>query len=118
MVPTKILLNSNRSKPNLTGSALISEHRAFNPAITKNDLNICLDSIHFTLPEESLLNNRLWPEELFQNELWSRSNHRNTIWALVLNCTLLFYKKLGSGHSTISFLISHEILSILVLKVS
>ena len=29
-----------------------------------------------------------------------------------------FYKKLGSGHSTKSFLISHEILSILVLKVS
>ena len=27
-----------------------------------------------------------------------------------------FYKKLGSGHSTKSFLISHEILSILVLK--
>ena len=29
-----------------------------------------------------------------------------------------FYKKLGSGHRTKSFLISHEILSILVLKVS
>ena len=29
-----------------------------------------------------------------------------------------FYKKLGSGHGTKSFLISHEILSILVLKVS
>ena len=29
-----------------------------------------------------------------------------------------FYKKLGSSHSTISFLISHEMLSILVLKVS
>ena len=29
-----------------------------------------------------------------------------------------FYKKLGSGHSTKSFLISHEILFILVLKVS
>ena len=28
------------------------------------------------------------------------------------------YKKLGSGHSTKSFLISHEILSILVLQVS
>ena len=28
-----------------------------------------------------------------------------------------FYKKLGSGHSTKSFVISHEILSILVLKV-
>ena len=28
------------------------------------------------------------------------------------------YKKLGSGHSTKSFLISHEILSILVLKVA
>ena len=32
--------------------------------------------------------------------------------------TRFFYKKLGSGHSTKSFLISHEILSILVLKVS
>ena len=30
----------------------------------------------------------------------------------------VFYKKLGSGHSTKSFLISHEILFILVLKVS
>ena len=30
----------------------------------------------------------------------------------------VFYKKLGSGHSTKSFLISHEILSTLVLKVS
>ena len=30
----------------------------------------------------------------------------------------VFYKKLGSGHSTKSFFISHEILSILVLKVS
>ena len=29
-----------------------------------------------------------------------------------------FYKKLGSGHSTKSFLISHEILSILVQNVS
>ena len=29
-----------------------------------------------------------------------------------------FYKKLGSGHSTKSFLIQQEILSILVLKVS
>ena len=29
----------------------------------------------------------------------------------------VFYKKLGSGHSTKSFLILHEILSILVLKV-
>ena len=29
-----------------------------------------------------------------------------------------FNKKLGSGHGTNSFLISHEILSILVLKVS
>ena len=29
-----------------------------------------------------------------------------------------FYKKLGSGHRTRSFLTSHEILSILVLKVS
>ena len=33
------------------------------------------------------------------------------------NCTR-FYKKLGSGHSTKIFLIEHEILSILVLKVS
>ena len=32
--------------------------------------------------------------------------------------TRLFYKKLGSDHSTKSFLISHEILSILVPKVS
>ena len=33
--------------------------------------------------------------------------------------TRFFYKKLGSGHSsTKSFLIQHEILSILVLKVS
>ena len=32
--------------------------------------------------------------------------------------TRFFYKKLGSGHRTKSFLISHEILSILVLKVS
>ena len=32
-----------------------------------------------------------------------------------LNFTLL-YKKLGSGHSTKSFLTSHEILSILVLN--
>ena len=32
--------------------------------------------------------------------------------------TFSFYKKLGSGHSTKSFLSSHEILSILVLKVS
>ena len=29
-----------------------------------------------------------------------------------------FYKKLGCGHGTKSFLISHDILSILVLKVS
>ena len=36
-----------------------------------------------------------------------------------LECTRFFYyKKLGSGHRTKSFLISHEILSILVLKVS
>ena len=35
-----------------------------------------------------------------------------------LNGVQAFYKKLGSGHSTRSFLISHEILSILVLKVS
>ena len=32
--------------------------------------------------------------------------------------TFSFNKKLGSGHRTKSFLISHEILSILVLKVS
>ena len=31
---------------------------------------------------------------------------------------VFFYKKLGSGHRTKSFLISHEILSILVLTVS
>ena len=31
---------------------------------------------------------------------------------------VFFYKKLGSGHSTKIFLISHEILSILVPKVS
>ena len=31
--------------------------------------------------------------------------------------TRLFYKKVGSGHRTKSFLISHEILSILVLNV-
>ena len=35
-----------------------------------------------------------------------------------LSSTRFFYKKLGSGHSTKSFLISYEILSILVLKVS
>ena len=32
--------------------------------------------------------------------------------------TRFFYKKLGSGHSTKSFSISHEILAILVLEVS
>ena len=31
---------------------------------------------------------------------------------------VFLYKKLGSGHSTKSFLIQHEILSIIVLKVS
>ena len=48
-----------------------------------------------------------------------------TLWNINLNGITLdfllhvfFYKKLGSGHSTKSFLISHEILSILVLKVS
>ena len=35
-----------------------------------------------------------------------------------LEFTRFFYKKLGSGHSTKSFLNSHEILSILVLKFS
>ena len=39
-------------------------------------------------------------------------------WRPVNLITRFFYKKLGSGHSTKSFLISHEILSILVLKVS
>ena len=38
--------------------------------------------------------------------------------SISVNYTFYFYKKLGSGHSTKSFLISHEILSILVLKVS
>ena len=37
---------------------------------------------------------------------------------MALSMHVCFYKKLGSGHSTKSFLISHEILSILVLKVS
>ena len=37
---------------------------------------------------------------------------------LVTTGTGFFYTKLGSGHSTKSFLISHGILSILVLKVS
>ena len=38
--------------------------------------------------------------------------------ALSLYYTFFLYKKLGLGHRTKSFLISHEILSILVLKVS
>ena len=36
----------------------------------------------------------------------------------ILELHVFFHKKLGSGHSTKSFLIQHEILSIVVLKVS
>ena len=35
---------------------------------------------------------------------------------VLFESTHVFYKKLGSGHSTKSFLINHDILSILVLK--
>ena len=40
--------------------------------------------------------------------------------SMVIRCihTRFFFKKLGSGHCTKSFLISHSILSILVPKVS
>ena len=40
----------------------------------------------------------------------------STKYEIQLGSVHIFYKKLGSGHSIKSFLISHEILSILVLK--
>ena len=40
------------------------------------------------------------------------------LFKMYLHVTRFFYKKLGSGHSSKSFLISYEIFSILVLKVS
>ena len=51
---------------------------------------------------------------------WHTICHRSVVdgLLLVLHQHTGLCKKLGSGHSTKSFLISHEILSILVLKVS
>ena len=88
---------------------MLSQERQHGDLISKLVLEalICIRFFNFVLPES-------WSG--YQYESCSKETKVN--YTALLDYTRFFYKKLGSGHSTESFLISHEILSILVLKVS